>query len=126
MLSRLEGPVLLSFTVLWLVVLLEASGRPFLAGRLPLSLYHFFSFASVLGWLAGNFFVTRRRLHPAADYRSYLYATWLGGPPSLLFLLQACQPLSAQQAQPLVRIWGLFVFLLFFVIPVSLDRRPGR
>lgn len=123
MLSRLEGPLLFGFTFAWIVVLLEAAGQPFLAGRLPLGLYHFFSFASVLGWLAGNFFVSRRRLHPAADYRSYLYATWLGGPPALLFLLQACQPLSSQQAQPFVRIWGLCVFLLFFGIPVSLDRR---
>ena len=123
MLSRLEGPVLFSFTFVWIVVLFEAAGHPFLAGRFPVSLYYFFSFASVLGWLAGNFFVVRRRLQPAADYSSYLYATWLGGPPSLLFLLQACQPLAVQQAQPFVRIWGLCVFLLFFGVPVSLDRR---
>ena len=123
MLSRLEGPLLLGFTFAWIVVLLEAAGQPFLAGRLPLGLYYFFSLASVLGWLAGNFFVSRRRLHPAADYRSYLYVAWLGGPPSLLFLLQACQPLADQQSHPFVRIWGLGVFLLFFWIPVSLDRR---
>ena len=123
MLTRLEGPLLFGFAVLWLEVLIDTAGYHFLAGRVDLGLYHFFAFAAVLGWLAGNFFTVRRRLFPEPSYRSYLLAAWLGGPPSLLFLLHNLVPRSAQQQQPMVPVWALGVFLLFFVLPVSLERR---
>ncbi len=123
MANRLERPLLLIFALLWVGYFFDAVGLHFLADRIALGLYPYFSFAAVLGWMAGNLFTIRRRQVPEPTYRSYLLATWLGGPPVFFFLLGALQPRSLQEAQPLVPVWALGIYLLFFVIPVSLDRR---
>jgi hypothetical protein len=112
------------FLACWVLFFLHLLGWAPLTDRLSLSLYALYSAASALGWAAGAVYVQRtRRLNGAARLRIFLLTFF--GPPSLLFLLRAMAPLPTRQAAPLVPVWALAVFGLFFFVPVSF-RNAGR
>jgi len=112
------------FGAFWVLFFLHLLGWAPLTDRLPLSLYALYSGASALGWAAGAVYVQRtRRINGAARLRIFLLTFF--GPPGLLFVLRAMAPLHNQQAAPLVPVWALGVFSLFFFVPVSF-RDVGR
>jgi len=82
-----------------------------------------FPAAAILGWLAGNVYVARRRAVTTA--RRTLLALYLGGPPGILWLLWAGFERAARLANPLAPLWALGVFGVFFLVPFSLRRFPG-
>ncbi len=111
--------------VIWLLAGLTALGILPMAGALPLDLYSFYSFASVCGWIAGNVFVRRRQRLGPTGHR-WLALAYLIAPPSLLFLLRALATLEQQRSAPLVPAYGLVVYLIFFLVPVTLRQPAGR
>lgn len=109
--------------VLWALAL--ALQTPFLsaAGLLDLNLYGLFSTGAALGWLAGNVFVARqRRLEGGNRGLLALYAL---GPLSVVLLLRSFASEAQQEAAPLVPLYGVIVYWIFFLVPVSF-RRVGR
>ena len=147
MVQRYEVWLLAIWTLTSIVVVLAFSGAVTLAGFLELDLYRLYSFGAVLGWLAGNVYVVRRTsilrlgggggVVAAADgqpgaggkerfsrLRWRLLLVYLIGPPSMLYLLRALAPASTQQAAPLVPLLGFGVYLVFFLVPVTL--KTGR
>lgn len=117
-----EASMVVVAASLWLVAGLAALGWLPLAGLFPLDLYPFYSFATVWGWLAGNFFVRRRRRLIELGFRKLPILAYLFGPPSALFLLRMLTPLQSQQAAPLVPLFGLGIYLIFFLVPVTLKQ----
>jgi hypothetical protein len=110
------------FFACWLVFLLQLAG----IARLPvlprLTLIQLYSAASALGWAAGMIYVQRTR-HLAAPLRRRLFLLSFCGPPSLVYLLVAMARLQLQA--PLVLLWSLCVFGIFYLVPVSF-RSAGR
>ena len=90
-----------------------------LAGALDLGLRGLYSLAVACGWLAGNVYVQRSRGLPR-ELRRRLLLIYLLGPPSLLALLRAMAPVSAQRAAPVVPLYAAVVFAVLFFVPVSL------
>jgi hypothetical protein len=120
-LHRLEPVIVAVSLAAWLLAVLALAGIAPLAGRVELDLHGFFAIAAALGWLAGNVFVNRARGRARRERRN-LALTWLLAPPGLLFLLRAMAPAAEQTAAPFVPTYGLGVFALFFLVPVSLGR----
>ncbi|HVT57583.1 MAG TPA: hypothetical protein VHR45_04210 [Thermoanaerobaculia bacterium] len=108
----------------WFVFLLHLLGLTRLPDRLQMSLYAFYGAASALGWVAGMFYVQRTR-NLQGPLRRRLFLLFFFAPPGLLFLIRSMAPLAAQRAAPLVPVWALGVFGLFFLVPVSF-RSAGK
>jgi hypothetical protein len=110
------------FLACWVVFTLQVVG----IARLPvlpnLTLIQLYSAASALGWAAGMIYVQRTR-HLAAPLRRRLFLLSFCGPPSLVYLLVAMGRLQRQA--PLVLLWSLGVFGIFYLVPVSF-RSAGR
>jgi hypothetical protein len=110
------------FLACWVIFLLQLAG----IARLPvlprLTLIQLYSAASALGWAAGMIYVQRTR-HLAAPLRRRLFLLSFCGPPSLVYLLVAMARLQLQA--PLVLLWSLCVFGIFYLVPVSF-RSAGR
>jgi hypothetical protein len=106
--------------VVWLLAtVLLWVGAPAL-GRYPPP-RSLFSFAVVLGWVAGNVFMARVRQRALS--RRALLALYLGGPPGLIWLLWAFVPAPQQAVAPLAPILSLGIFGIFFLVPVTIRRR---
>jgi hypothetical protein len=112
------------FSACWVLFFLHLLGWVSLPDRVSLSLYAFYSATSAIGWLAGMVYVQSTR-HLFGTPRRWLFLLTFFGPPSLVFLLRAMAPEPAQHAAPLVPVWALGVFGLFFYVPVSF-RHAGR
>jgi hypothetical protein len=126
LLSRLEGPVFGLFLAAWLVTGLGQLGFLELAGRFGLSFYGFYSAAAALGWLAGNFYMARRRGRQG-DLVRRLRAMYFLQPLSLVFLLWTLGPKELQRAAPLVPLYAVGVYGALYLVPVMLSRMPlGR
>lgn len=117
---RIELPLVALFTLIWAMVAAEAWSLVHFAGRFDPGLYGLYGLAGLLGSIAGNVYVFRR-LQGAGDRLSF--ATWLGGPPSLIFLLWALVPNSVRFDMPLVPLWATGVYGIFFAVPLSMRRR---
>jgi hypothetical protein len=107
------------FLASWLGALLEKVGVLALAGTLDMGLYAYFSLAAALGWLAGNVYLHRRRRLPRVVWR-WILPVYLAGPPSLIFLLRAMAPAQQQELAPIMPFIALAVFLVFFLVPITL------
>ena len=113
------------FLACWVLFLLHLIGLAHLPVLSRLGLTQLYSAASALGWAAGMVYVQRTR-HLAPSLRRRLFLLSFFGPPSLFYLLVAMARLQRQA--PLVLLWALCVFAIFFLVPVSLrsaGRRPG-
>jgi hypothetical protein len=105
----------------WAAALASAlTGRP-AAGLLPLGLYPLYGLSAALGWLVGNAHASRRR--SAAGLAGARRIAYLVGPPGLLFLLWELAPPALQRAAVLAPIWAYGVYVIFFLVPVTLRRR---
>ena len=134
-LSRAELSLLGFFGAAWIVALLHVGGVLPLAGGLPLSLYGYYAFAAVTGWLAGNVYVLRRRrlagraaTGGGRRNRRLLGVLYFFGPPSLVYLLRALAPIDHHQAAPLAPLWAFGVYGVFFLVPIAFPppaRRPA-
>ncbi len=122
-----ELALLAAFSICWVLVFSAGVGWISLAGTLSLGLYPLYSLAAAFGWLAGNVFLYRARSGLAPGLRRRLLFSYFIGPPSFLFALRALAPEEAQQAAPLVPIYGFGVYTLFFLVPLTLRAtRPAR
>jgi hypothetical protein len=110
------------FLACWVLFLLHLIGLVHLPLLARLTLTQLYSAASALGWAAGMIYVQRTR-HLAPPLRRRLFLLSFFGPPSLFYLLVAMARLQNQA--PLVLLWALCVFAIFYVVPVSL-RSAGR
>jgi hypothetical protein len=110
------------FLACWMVFILEMLGLARLPMLPRLTLTQLYSAASVLGWMAGMIYVQRTR-HLAGPLRRRLFLLSFFGPPSLVFLLGSMARLQRQA--PLVLVWALCVFGIFYLVPVSF-RSAGR
>jgi hypothetical protein len=104
------------------------AGYPF-AGTLRLNLYHLYGLAASGGWLLGNVAVSRERRFERGDgdplppvTRRRLFFLNLLAPVGVLFLLWSLAPESLRHDFPMVPIYAAGVFVLFFLVPVSLKR----
>jgi len=117
------------FTVslgVWVLVILHRSGVVPLGGNLELSYQKLYAIAALLGWLSGNLYLYRARglVRPA---RTRFLLIYLLGPPSFLNLLRSLAPAREQAAVPLIPLYALAVFTIFFLVPVSLKPKlPPR
>ena len=120
--------LLAAFSACWLLVFAAGVGWVELAGTLSLGLYPLYSLAAALGWLAGNVFLHRAQDEFPPGLRKRLLLSYFLAPPGILFVLRALAPAQIQQAAPLVPIYGLGVYALFFLVPLTLraKRRPKR
>ena len=110
------------FLACWVVFLLQLAGLARLPDLPRLTLTQLYSAASALGWVAGMTYVQRTR-HLAGPRRRRLFLLSFCGPPSLVYLLIAMGRLQLQA--PLVLLWSLCVFGIFYLVPVSF-RSAGR
>lgn len=123
---RLELVLLVSFSAVWLLAVLGLFRILPFAGTFELDLYRLYSVAAVLGWIAGNVYVARRRVLPEGrGWRSRLLLAYLLGPPGVVYLLRSLAPAAVQNAAPFVPIYGFAVYLTFFLVPVTLRASPG-
>jgi hypothetical protein len=81
-----------------------------------------FPFAAALGWLAGNIYVARMR--SKAMSRRALLAIYLGGPPGLIWLFWTIIPTALRLTSPIAPLLALGIFPIFYLVPVTLRRRP--
>jgi hypothetical protein len=122
--KRFEIVLLALFLACWAVNLLIGLRLLPFAGNANLSLYALYSLAVALGSLAGNVYARRRRgLPPPARRR--LFFIYFFGPPAIVILLRAMAPLDVQRAAPLVPLYALAVYSIFFAVPLSL-KFPSR
>lgn len=118
---RVDLALLFTFSVIWLLAVLALFHVLPLAGTIELGLYRLYSVAAVLGWVSGNIYMTRRRiLPPSGRWRKRLLLAYLLEPPGIVFLLRSLAPVDVQQAAPFVPIYGLAVYAIFFLVPVTL------
>jgi hypothetical protein len=120
----LEGVVALLFLGCWLLFLCHLAGWISLSDRLPLGLYPYYSLISVVGWFAGMTYVQHSRHVTGAPRRRAFLISFLG-PLSLVFLIRSLAPTLDQRAAPLVPLWAVGVFSIFYYVPVSF-RHAGR
>ncbi|HZI64733.1 MAG TPA: hypothetical protein VFE44_08130 [Thermoanaerobaculia bacterium] len=109
------------FAACWLVILLDLAGLTPLAGLLDMGLYPLYGVAGLAGTLAGHAFVFRARSQPLPAQRRLLLL-YLAGPPAVPCLLRAMAPPAAQLQAPLVPLWTIGVFAVFFTVPLLLRR----
>ncbi len=119
-LARLELGLLAVFSAIWLLTILAGLGLVPLAGTFSLDLYRLYSIAAVLGWVAGNIYVSRVSALPGKRFRKRFLLCYLVGPPSIVYLLRALAPQATQQAAPMVPIYSFAVYALFFLVPLTL------
>lgn len=115
-----------AFLAIWIVALASLIGLLPSAGLLELSLYQLYGVAATVGWLAGNVYVSRTRALPK-PIRYRLLLVYLLGPPGALYLLRSLAPEAVQAQAPLAAVYACGVFLIFFLVPVTLKgsaRRP--
>ncbi len=124
---RLELVLLVVFSAVWLLAVLGLFRILPFAGAFELDLYRLYSVAAVLGWLSGNVYVVRRRVLPGGKHwrRRLLLAYLLGPPPGAVYLLRSLAPAAVQAAAPFVPIYGFLVYVIFFLVPVTLRWSPG-
>ncbi len=115
-----ELVLLAVFSAAWLLAILAGLGVVPLAGLYALNLYRLYSVAAVLGWVAGNIYVSRSQTFARGHWRRRLLLSYLIGPPSFVYLLRALAPLTVQQAAPFVPIYSFAVYGLFFLVPLTL------
>ena len=121
--------MLLFFLLCWIVFIgLAVAGYP-LAGYLRLNLYHLYGLAASGGWLLGNVEVSRARRLERAGFDSFsgrtrrrLFFLNLFAPGGVLFLLWSLAPAEMRTRFPMVPIYAIGVFAVFFLVPVSLKR----
>jgi len=87
------------------------------AGRLDLDLYKLYGIGAMLGWLSGNVYVARRRRWRQARWP--LIALYASGPVSVLLLLRSLASGAQRQATPLVPLYAVIVYWIFFFVPIS-------
>lgn len=121
--SRAEQSLLGFFSACWIVVVAHFFGLLPLAAGPDLSLYTLYTVGAVLGWLAGNVWMARRRRLGPPRARGLL-VLYLFGPPSLLYLLRALADPARQAAAPLVPLWAFCVYGVFFLVPVVFRPKP--
>jgi len=92
-------------------------------GRFP-SPGSLFPAAAVLGWLAGNFYVQRTKRSTLGPRG--LLSLYLGGPPGLLWLVWATVPPAIRLRTAITPFLALGIYLIFFLVPVSLRSFPRR
>ena len=109
------------FMACWFLGLLSLLRVVSLGDTLRVGLYPFFSISAAVGWVMGNIYVQRKRR------RNFLLGTlpqgvwiYLLGPPGVLILLRSMAPVAEQDLAPLVPVLGVVVFVVFFLVPVSL------
>ncbi len=123
---KVELILVAGFSVSWLLAVLAAFGILPLRGALDLDLYRYYSLAAVLGWISGNVYLIRKRALPGeGGWKKRLLLAYLLEPPGVLFLLRAMAPLDIQKAAPLVPIYSLAIYVIFFLVPVTL-KNPER
>lgn len=121
---RFELGLIAVFGGCWLLAMVStASGFPW-AGLLPFNLYFLYSLAAALGWVGGNVYVHRTRELPG-PFRRRLAIVYLAGPLGPLYLLHTLVPNAARTLVPLAPVYAFGVFLVFFLVPVTL-RRSAR
>lgn len=119
---RAEFLILSAGLMCWAAALGSAlTGRPG-AGFLPLGLYPVYGLATALGSLAGNVYIRRAR-SAASNVRRVLRMIYLVGPPGLLFLVWELVPAVLQRAAPLAPVYAYGIYVIFFLVPVTLRRR---
>ena len=122
----LEQFLLAGCSVVWVLVILANFGLVPLAGTLDLDLYRLYSLAAVIGWVAGNIYVFRSQTNPRARSRKRLFLNYLMGPLSFVYILRAFAHQSVQEAAPFVPVYSLVVYILFFLVPVTLRATRKR
>ena len=135
-LESLELGLLAFFLAIWLVAILAGLGLLPLAGTLHLDLYRLYSIAAVLGWVAGNIYVSRAQNLEGSSpeqaagqrFRKRLLLSYLIQPQSCVYSLRTLAPFEAQQAAPMVPVYAFGVYSLFFMVPLTLraTRTPRR
>ena len=118
---RLDLTLLVVFSVIWLVAVLGIFHVLPLAGTFDLDLYRLYSVAAVIGWVTGNIYMTRRRSLPRGTrWKKRVLLAYLLQPPGMVFLLRSLASEFEQKAAPFVPIYSLIVYMIFFLVPVTL------
>ena len=81
-----------------------------------------FPLAAIVGWLAGNLYVARRK--GSRSSRRLLLSLYLGGPPGFVWLYWALVPRWARMLNPVAPLWALAILAIFFLVPVTLRGLP--
>ncbi len=123
--KRYEVILLALFLACWAIELVVTFGLVRIDGTLPLALYPYYTAAMSLGWLFGLIFVQRTRNFDRALRRRFAIL-YIAGPAGILFLLRDMAPLTWKQAAPLVPLYGLGVYIIFFFVPVIFRVPVGR
>ena len=125
---RFELIMLVVFSGFWLFAALGFFGILPVAGTLDLGLYRLYSVAAVLGWVSGNVYMMRRRVLPnSGRWKNRLLLAYLLGPSGVVYMLRALASPYVQKAAPLVPIYGFGVYIIFFLVPVTLkSSEPPR
>ena len=123
--KRYEVILLALFLACWTIELLVIFGLLQIDGTLPLTLYPYYTTAMSLGWLFGMVFVQRTRNFDRA-LRTVFATFYTAGPAGILFLLRDMAPQEWQRAAPFVPVYGLGVYIIFFVVPVIFRVPVGR
>jgi len=114
------------FLACWALTVLTYARVVDLAGSLPLTLYSYYGVAVCLGWTFGIVYVRRTWGFPRPLRRRFLLVYYLG-PPAILGLLRAMDPLADQRAAPFVPLYAFGVFSILFLVPVTMKfPRPLR
>lgn len=114
------------FLACWALTVLSYARVVDLAGSLPLTLYSYYGVAVCLGWAFGIVYVRRTWGFPNPLRRRFLLIYYLG-PPAILGLLRAMDPLADQRAAPFVPLYAFGVFSILFLVPVTMKfPRPLR
>ena len=103
----------------WVGALLNQTHVLTLPGALDLGLYPLYSLAGAMGWVLGNVYLHRRRRLYRRPRRRLL-TLYLLAPPGILYLVRSLAPLPEQRLAPLVPLLAFSVYLVFFMVPLSL------
>jgi len=122
-LPKLERGVLAIGLLAWPVAALFLLGRGPWRGLYSASLYQYFAFASILGWVAGNLCVLRRRGAPP-DWAKRLVWLYLFCPPAILFLARGLAATPEQLRAPFAPLYAVAVYAIFFALPLSFRKNP--
>jgi hypothetical protein len=90
-----------------------------------MGLYPLYSVAIFVGSVAGNAFVFRTRRSGDAD-RGRLLRLYLAAPAGVVLLARAMTRGEDQAATPLVPLYAVIVFAIFFGVPLLVRRPPQR